>query len=395
VWQAAGLVALVAAGAYAAVRANQPGNASAGRSRGTVASPTESPSPPAWPHGSGACGWTAYKPLMSPQPLTERTGARVLVGGYGVRLVDADAGTARPVTGIPSDQQHVTSELVSAAGAVYALSARCDGTGSRVYRVENGTAHPVAGGSGGFLLAGPTRAWTVTYPDDPTGRVVLGLLGTGRSLTLPPEADPRADTSAGLVVAVRHRNPISGRPPDVVVLDPATGRPVRGLGAGRTLAAHGTQILMLLGRCDEGDAVPTCTVARVDLRTAQVLDRYPLPNGRAPVDAGTVSRDGRLVAFQLGRGHPDPRFDQGDPLPPSDVAVLHLDNGRLDIVPGLELAPKTSAGLVFTADGGWLFATVSDGDHAHVLGWHPGLGAPRAVARLSGPVAWAPPVVIA
>jgi len=195
---------------------------------------------------------------MSPQPLARRTGARVFVGGYGMRLVDADTGMARPVGGIPADARHTVSELVPAAGVVYVLLASCDGD-ARVYRVENDTAHPVSGAPVDDLLAGTARVWAVDYP------------------------------AAG--------------------------------------AAQANRVVL--------------------------------------------------------------------PVPPSDIAVLHLDTGRLEIVPGLELAPKTGAGLAFAADGSWVFVTVSDGDHTHLLGWHSGLGAPQSVARLSGPVPWAPPLLIA
>ncbi len=394
----AGLAALVAAGAYAAVRANHPGNAGESRPSISGAAPATSPpspslSPSPWPSGAGACGSTAYRPLMSRQPLTARTGVRVLVGGYGVRLVDADTGTARPIRGIPADARRMISPLVSAAGAVYARSAQCDGSAAMVYRLANGTARPVAAGNVADLLAGTTRVWVVSDPDAPTRPVVLRLLGSDRSLTLPPDAYPIADTTAGLVVAADQGDPGS-KPPAVTVLDPATGRPVRTLGAGRPLAADRVQVLLLSGRCDQGQALPSCTVARVDVRSGQVRDRYPLPGGRVPASAGVVSRDGRLVAFQLARVYADPRFDPGHPLPPSDLAVLHLDTGQLNTVPGLEFAPKTAAGLVFGADSYWLFATVSDGDHAHLLAWHPGLDAPQSVARLPGPVAWAPPLLI-
>jgi hypothetical protein len=238
--------------------------------------------------------------------------------------------------------------------------------------------------------------WAVDYPDAaaaPTSPVVLRPVGGGRSLALPPNAYPVADTGAGLVVAASEPDP--DKPPRVMLLDPTTARPVRDLGAGRPLAADGVRVLLLLGRCDIGLATPSCTVARIDVRTGQPRGRYRLPDGRVPVSAGSFSRDGRLVAFQLARARSDRRLDPGHPVPPSDVAVLHLDTGRLEVVPGLELAPKTGAGLLFAGNGGWLFATVSDGDHTHLLGWRPGLGAPESVARLAGPVAGAPPLVIA
>jgi hypothetical protein len=317
-----------------------------------------------------------------------------LVGGYGVRLVDVDTGRQRPVAGIPADARRTVRQLVPAGGVVYALSVACPGGSGRVYRLENGTAHRVAGAPVDELLAGAARVWAVDYPDaaTPASRVVLRPLDGSRSLALSSDAYPVADTSAGLVVSVSGPDP-GERPPRVLVVDPATARPVRSLGVGWPLAADQAHLMLLLGPCNMGQAAPSCTVARVDVRTGQVRGRYPLPNGRVPVSTGSLSRNGRQAVFQLARVDPDPRFDPGHLSPPSDIVVLHLDTGRLEIVPGLELAPKTSAGL--TGEGGnWIFATVSDGDHAHVLAWHSGLGAPQSVARLSGPVASAPPLLL-
>lgn len=148
-------------------------------------------------------------------------------------------------------------------------------------------------------------------------------------------------------------------------------------------------------RCDVGQATPSCTIVRVDVRTGQRDGRYSLPAGRVPVSAGSVSRDGRLAVFQLARAHSDPRFDPGHPIPPADIAVLHLDTGRLDMIPGVELAPKTGAGLTIADDSSWIFAAVNDGDNTHLLAWHPGLSAPRSLARLAGPINWTPSLLIA
>ncbi len=396
-WLAAGIVVLVAAGAYAVARSDQPGSPAVARSPTGSLGPAGSPSASPWPSAAGACGATAYRPLMSPLPLTERTGARVLVGGYGLRLVDADSGKTRAVAGIPTDARHMVSDLVSAAGVVYVLSTPCDGRAGRVYRLEHNMARPVAAAPVDDLLAGTTRVWTVEYPAPgaaPATPVVLRPVDGGRALALPPDAYPVADTGAGLVVT-RGYTDEAGTPPRVLLLDPTTARPVRTLGVGRPLSADRSHLLLLLGPCDAGQATPACTLVRVEVRTGRVHGRYHLPTGRVPVSAGSLSRDGRQAVFQLARAHSDPRFDPGHPVPPADIAVLHLDTGRLDIVPGLELSPKTGAGLAFAADGSWIFATVSDGDHAHVLAWRPGLGAPRSVARLSGPIVWAPPVQIA
>jgi hypothetical protein len=366
---------------------------------GLASAPPPPPSPPPsapspWPSAAGACGSTVFRPLLSAQPLTERIGVRLLVGGYGVRLVDADTGTARPVRGIPIDATHTVSELVSAAGVVYVKSAACDGGTGPVYRLDADTARPIAATPVGDLLAGADRVWAVEYPAasaPPTAPVRLRPLNAGRAVALPSGAYPVADTDAGIVAAA---NQLGARP-HVVLLDPTTGRPVRTLGAGVPLAVDRSHLLLQRDPCDLNHTPRSCTIARIDLRTGHQDSRYTLPAGRVPVSAGSLSRDGGLAVFQLARAHSDPRFDPGHPIPPADIALLHLDTGRLDIVPNLELAPKTGAGLAIADDGSWLFAAVNDGDHAHLLAWHPGLDAPRSVARLPGPITWTPSLLIA
>jgi hypothetical protein len=106
------------------------------------------------------------------------------------------------------------------------------------------------------------------------------------------------------------------------------------------------------------------------------------------------SPSGAVAAFQLARARPDPRVTTGHPLPPADVAVLHLRTGRLDIVPGLELPPGTGAGLAFDATGSWLLATVSEGDHGELLAWRHGMPGPALVTRLPGPLMAPPPLLV-
>jgi hypothetical protein len=285
--------------------------------------------------------------------------------------------------------------VVSARGVSYVLSVPCNSDAGRVYRLDNNRARPLAGPPVPDLLAGADRVWAVEYPRAAAGLtapVVLRPLNGGRALTLPSDAYPVADTGAGVVIAAEPLG--AGRQPRVLLLDPATGRPIRTLGLGMPLAVDRRHLLSVLRPCDLSQAIPSCTIARTDLHTGQALGRYHLPKGRVPVSAGSVSPDGRLVAFELARIDSDPRFDVGHPLPPSDIVGLHLDTGRLDIVPGLELAPKTGAGLIFTNDSRWLFIAVNDGDHTQLLAWRPGLAAPQSVARLPGPIIWTPSLLI-
>jgi hypothetical protein len=108
-----------------------------------------------------------------------------------------------------------------------------------------------------------------------------------------------------------------------------------------------------------------------------------------------LSPSGTVAAFQLARASRDPRFTAGRPLPPADVAVLHLRTGRLDIVPGLELPPRTGAGLAFGPTGSWLLATVSEGDHGELLAWRHGMAGPALVTSLPGPLMAPPPLLLA
>ena len=120
-----------------------------------------------------------------------------------------------------------------------------------------------------------------------------------------------------------------------------------------------------------------------------------LPPGRVPVSDAVFSPDGALAAFQLARARQDPRFSTGVPVPPSDVVVLHLYTGSLDIVPGLELPPQAQTGLAFDATGSWLLATVSEGNGGELLAWRHGMPGPALLTSLPGPLADPPPLLAA
>jgi hypothetical protein len=307
-----------------------------------------------------------------------------LVGGTALREVSPGGALARPLPGLPA-QGWVVTKLISGPGADYAfVDPQCSGY-LWVYRIVAGVAHRL--GTAAFdLLGGPHHAWAVTYPR----HTLLTSLNGGRTVTLKAGTDPVADTAAGLVVAY---HPQAGRPGTVDLVDPDTGALVRRLARGSPLGAAAGVALVSRPGCGVPPAHPVCTLESIDLTTGQPTARFELPAGRIPVSDAVFSPGGTVAAFQLARARRDPRVTTGRPLPPADVAVLHLNTGRLDIVPGLELPPGTGAGLAFDATGSWLLATVSEGDHGELLTWRRGMPGPALVTRLPGPLMAAPPLL--
>jgi hypothetical protein len=109
----------------------------------------------------------------------------------------------------------------------------------------------------------------------------------------------------------------------------------------------------------------------------------PRPPG---FSAAALSPDGRLLAFALERRGQDPRYEQGHPLPPADIAVLHLDTGTLEIVPGIELPAKTVLALAFSRDDRWLMIALDAGSRTRLLAWRSHLPHPYETRPVPGPV---------
>jgi hypothetical protein len=334
------------------------------------------------------------------------TGARLLAGGTELAEVDPDAGTLRVLARLGDPDQEQVTAVTEAGGARYALVVRCGAAvgamSTRLLRVD------AAGRAGQVRLSGPVddlvsgagQVWGVDYPDSPTARVLLRAPG-GATLRLPRDTGPAGVTRAGIISVTSPPDGPPGLPPTMLLVNPATGSPVSTVGNGSPVAVAPGFVLWSGPECNA--VVVRCALYRTPVPGdsdgaggggGTGARRYRLPDGRVPTSLGTLSPDGRRAAFLLARTEPDPRYDIGHPGPPSDVAVLDLDTRRLELVPGLEIPPKTGAGLAFSADGRWLFATISEGDHGHLLGWQPGRKRPlRSAARLPGPLMQGPPIL--
>ena len=333
---AATVFAIVRAGPHSRAAAAGGRSASAASAIVSVPSPSSSPARQ-WPHAAGACGSDWSLPIVSAVPLTTHTGLQVLLGGTMLRTVDLDSGRVTAVPGAALRGDESVTQLAVSGSDSYALASYCRGAHpARVIRVgPNGRADLVATGQLDDLLADDIRVWALTYPLDdttPWANLRLGyLLAVGAGMLVWSDACPQP------TVCTLHRRGLS----------------------------------------DRGD------------------HRYLLPAGRRPSSFAVVSPDGRLLAFLLQRAAADPRYDPGHPQPPADIALLDLDTSQLQIVPGLEFAPKTQPGLVFSPDSRWLVIALNEALRTRLLVWTPGLGQPmQSRAELPGQLALTPPIAI-
>lgn len=355
----------------------------------TSSTPVTSPASP-WPSARGACNSTVYLPQGKIGPRPDGIDGSLLVGSTGIqKLALATAGQST-VPGVPHRTGLLVTALVRGPDADYVATTSCDAsTKARIYRIvgERARLLPVPGDQ--FLLGGAHHAWAVHYPL-PAGSAggpvqpgpVLTALDGGLTVKLAANKRLFADTKDGLIVV--RIDTRSGALSQIELADVTTGKRLRGLGAGIPMGVAGHTLLVESTSCQDSSPPPKdCWLTRVDLSTGRTTNTFLIAAHTHP-DYGTavLSSDQKVAAFKLARDAPDPRFKQS-PLA-SDIAILHLDTSRLDIIPGLELSPAASAGLAFDATGTAVLVTVSLGDRLELLGWKPGMPAPGLIAQVTG-----------
>ena len=354
---------------------------------GSVVLPAPAPAPETtsrpWPTTAGACGSDAELPIVSSTPLNEHTGIRVLLGGGLLRTVDFDTGrvTAMPRAGLRPGEFVDDLEVASQP---YAATTTCNFPPPRVLRVGAGTSVVTLPGSVDRVLSDGTHAWAVTSPKEHKPRGLLIPLDGGHQVRLPANFYPEASAS-GVIVGVLET--LSAGPESVMLVDATTGSVRANLGKGWPIAA-GNGLVLLAKGCDAASDTP-CTLSRISV-TGGAAASYRLPR---PVYEGVVSPDRRLIALTLERPTLDARFE-GHPIPPNDIAILHLDTGRLEIVPGIEVPAKTSPGLAFAADSRWLVIALSAGSKTRLLAWRSGLTHPYESKPIAGQTLQRPPILV-
>ncbi len=302
----------------------------------SLATPTTTP----WPTAPGACGSEPDLAIVSSTPPKEHTGIRVLLGGDRLRMVDFDSGHTVALADARLRHGEYVA-LLAGALTTYATTGTCEIPGrSRVLRVGADRRISVIGSLGQTeaVLAGGDRAWVVSYPadaDHPYGSVTP--LGGGPRVRLPAGFYPYAIVSDTLVGTLQ---PDPGAPPNwLLLVDATTGR----------------------------------------VRTNLGQAAWPLATGSGQV---------------IWSSGCDPTSDKPCTLQPGDVAVLHLDTRRLEIVPGIEIPAKMSPGLAFSADGRWLAIALNAGTRTRLLAWRSGLRHPYETMPIPGQVLGSPTLVM-
>jgi hypothetical protein len=354
-----------------------------------VSQPTpETTTPPPWPTAPGACNSDAELPIVSSRPPNEHTAIAVLLGGSRLRTVDFDSGR---VTAMPRERLR-PGELVTgliASSQTYALTGVCTAGRWRLLRIgadESISIVPLPG-SVGVVLADGAHMWGVSPPKNPNASDYLIPLDGGKRVRLPAGFWPDAITSG---VIIGNLESTSTGPGPLLLVDAATGHVRANLGNGLPVAVGHGMVLWTVG-CFASSGKP-CTLHRRPVASGATTSyRLPRPPG---FTAGVLSDDGRVVAFTLERAAQDPRYQQGHPIPPSDIAVLHLDTGRLEIVPGIEVPAKMFPGLAFSADGHWLVIALDAGPKTRLLAWRSGLAHPYEAKPIAGPIMDPPPILV-
>jgi hypothetical protein len=314
----------------------------------------------------------------------------VLLGGERLRLVDFDSGRTVPLPDEVVRPGEYGAVLAGDPVTAYATTRTCDETAPYAMlriSVDHRVSVIRSLAPTESLLTDRNRVWIVSFASDadhPYGTITPAA--GGQRVRLPAGFYPSAivgDTIVGLM------QPDPSAPPSwLVLVDARTGRERARLEQHVTLLAAGAGQVFWTSGCREDDAT-SCTLRRRAIAGGETTGS-PLPR---PACCGVVSPDGKTIAFVLQRATTDSGLE-GHPLPPADIAVMHLDTGVLDIVPGIELPAKSQPGLAFAERGDWLVIALDAGSRTRLLAWRPGLRQPYETSAVPGLVHDPPTLVI-
>lgn len=319
-----------------------------------------SPAIPATPSGSPA------RFSLDAQTDVGPPGLRLEVGGSAPVVVDAQAGRPMPLPRLRRLASGESVELGRLPGATVAL------VRDQSYAVVDLFVLPDDGGSITSLgqFDGVIRAMDSSLlvydsgANRPPGRLVSltagGRLRWERAFAVPTAV--QADTAHGLLIHEMPDPPSTDGPLQLV--DPRTGGLRRQLGRAQdVVASTNDAVAWVQAGCDD------CQLTVTSLASARNA-RYTMPDGRLPAYAA-FSPDQRLLALSFSGLHDfTPGLDRD-----GFVAVLDLQSGHLQTVPGLTTEAKSAATLAWSPDGDWLALGVRSpvqSYHDRLVLWRPG-----------------------
>ncbi|MEV0802963.1 hypothetical protein AB0I34_35105 [Kribbella sp. NPDC050281] len=342
-----------------------------------------------WPTAPGACGADTLLPIVSSAPPAKHTGIQILLGGDRLRLVDFDSGQATTLPDAVVRPGEYAAVLAGDPVTAYATTESCD-EAAPYAMVRISVDHRVSV----IRPLGPTespltdghRVWIASFASDIDNPYATIAPVTGGQRVRLPHGFYASAIAGDTIVGQMQPDPgIS--PTWLALVDARTGRLQAKLEQHVAPLAVGAGQVLWTSGCDD-DASP-CTLRRRSIAGGQTLGS-PLPG---PACCGVVSPDGTRMAFLIERTTTDSRYD-GHPLPPMDIAIMRLDTGWLDIVPGIELPAKSQPGLAFAGHRDWLVIALNAGSRTRLLAWQPGLRQPYETNALPGPVHDPPTLVI-
>ena len=335
-----------------------------------------------WPTAPEACGGDAELPLVTGAvPPAGHTGISVALAGTRLAELDFDSGrVSRPARAVLLPHEYAVGLLGGRTLLLETFNCRgADFGPPRLLRLT--TLGPVGVRIPhriDFFLVDGSRVWGLRWPRDRLGHGVIYPAGGGAPVRLPRGFVPAAVTDGVLIGSVARSSNNGGV---LVLVDAATGEVRRNLGVGQSLAAADGIVVWTTG-CDL-ERPAACAAHRQSVDGGPVTG-YRLP--RPPAGDAVLSPDHRLLAFAMERSAQDPRYVYAHPFPPADIAVLNLDTGLVETVPGIEIPAKSAPALEFTDDN-WLVIGLGAGTRTRVLAWRHGLPHPmetRAVPGLVG-----------
>lgn len=263
-------------------------------------------------------------------------GVRLLVGGTYPRVVDAETGRSSALPGVgPGPGRRVALRPVP-GGLVATLTG--EGlAGSRVTLLPTAgapvplpdDAHVVPAHRGGGV-------WVATRGGAGTTVEATALTGAaGTRWTSPYRLTLLVDTAAGLVAASTGH--AAGA--ELLLLDPATGRPRRTLAATAIpIATTATSVAWTAAGCAQN-----CVLTVTEVRTG--ADEEYLISDSTP-SAGAFSPDGRWLALAMPGQWKDGRLWTN----PGYAQVINLETGGVYAVPGVATAAERRPDVSWAGD---------------------------------------------